>query len=247
MLASKITSNMATPIINLDDSTHILEQTVNDAEVVHECEEVCLHRENTCSKRHYSWHESPCRQGQKYTMDDPCASEEQSATDSFTHNSSNIPNTTEKHSSITTTTSPMDQFGQVRLLFHRACQQILILERKCAELEHRHQRNTSHKPFQYNVRLQLCVVKEVLDMFKQYAEVKLYHLSELYTIIQGYSLLDTLDYEYMEDGNIDVLPIDSYLQDEQDNIFLDEDDSVRSEIELIGEVDGDESLLVYYV
>ena len=215
---------MELSIDQLDGSPNV--SSTSDIELsftVHETEfkEVCLSRDRTRNKEIYE-------EGIRVSGVEHCHSSEYS-----------VSNNDHRDTLLTRTNmNNVDQFIHIRQIFHETCQQIRLLERKSTDLQLRHQKTRSHKPLHYSTRLHLSVSEEVLEMFEQFATRTLQKLSDLYTAIKGYSLYDTID--YMDDEEIDILHMDTYLQDLQDDMsFIHDDSDSDSDIELIGVVDED--------
>ena len=215
---------MELSIDQLDGSPNV--SSTSDIELsftVHEAEfkEVCLSGDRTRNKEIYE-------EGIRVSGVEHCHSSEYS-----------VSNNDHRDTLLThTNMNNVDQFIHIRQIFHETCQQIRLLERKSSDLQSRHQKTRSHKPLHYSTRLHLSVVEEILEMFEQFATRTLQKLSDLYTAIKGYSLYDTIDYEYMDDEEIDILHMDIYLQDLQDDMsFIHDDSDSDSDIELIGVVD----------
>ena len=217
---------MKLSIDQLDGSPNV--SSTSDIELsftAHEAEytEVCLSRDRTRNKEIYA-------ESMRVSGVEHCHSSEYSASN-IDHRDTLLTHTIMNN---------VDQFIHIRQIFHETCQQIRLLERETTDLQSRHQKTRSHKPLHYSTRLHFSVVEEVLEMFEQFATRTLQKLSDLYTAIKGYSLYDTIDYEYMDDEEIDILHMDTYLQDLQDDMsFIHDDRDSDSDIELIGVVDED--------
>ena len=63
------------------------------------------------------------------------------------------------------------QLEQMELRFARACHQVVLLNGRLEENKRRYQRADAgdNKPVRYNIRIKLCVMEGVRDMYYEYA------------------------------------------------------------------------------